>query len=287
MKILLIFTFFLIIAGTDAVTTVTGYRGRSVQIKCPYESGYEKNNKFICRGECPFVGYRDIPVQSGSPPKDTRFSLYDNTTARVFIITITDLRTEDEGTYWCTIHLKRAQDIYTEILLLVKTGFQTTLVISAVSVVLVLLIVAFIFIVMIQRKKKTQGSETVRQSCRETNEEYENDLNLPPVQARENTTTSQSVYQSLSITPNQSDSVYQSLSITNNQSDSVYQSLSITNNQSDSVYQSLSITNNQSDSVYQSLSITNNQSDSVYQSLSITNNQSDSVYQSLSHTNNQ
>ncbi|XP_058236511.1 CMRF35-like molecule 8 isoform X1 [Hemibagrus wyckioides] len=122
MKILLIFTFFLIIAGTDAVTTVTGYRGRSVQIKCPYESGKEQNKKYLCRGECPFVGYRDIPVQSGSPPKDTRFSLYDNTTARVFIITITDLRTEDGGTYWCTINQKLAQDIYTEILLLVKTA---------------------------------------------------------------------------------------------------------------------------------------------------------------------
>ncbi|XP_058236520.1 CMRF35-like molecule 8 isoform X2 [Hemibagrus wyckioides] len=157
MKILLIFTFFLIIAGTDAVTTVTGYRGRSVQIKCPYESGKEQNKKYLCRGECPYLWTKDIPVQSGSPPKETRFSLYDNTTARVFIITITDLRTEDGGTYWCTIQQKLAQDIYTEILLLVKTGFPTTLVISAVSVVLVLLIVAFIFIVMIQRKKKTQG----------------------------------------------------------------------------------------------------------------------------------
>ncbi|KAB5523732.1 hypothetical protein PHYPO_G00155860 [Pangasianodon hypophthalmus] len=124
MKIFLIFTFCLIIADTDAVTTVTGYRGRSVQIKCPYESGYEKHKKYLCRGECPTVGYRDIPVESGSAAKDTRFTLYDDTTAKVFTVTITDLRPEDKGTYWCAIERTLA-DKYTEILLLVKTDDPT------------------------------------------------------------------------------------------------------------------------------------------------------------------
>ncbi|XP_047659549.1 CMRF35-like molecule 5 isoform X1 [Tachysurus fulvidraco] len=129
MKILLIFTFFLIPAGTDAVTTVNGYRGRSVQIKCPYESGYEDNNKYLCRGECPYGGNKDIPVESGSPAKDTRFSLYDNKTARVFTVTITDLRPEDGNTYWCAIE-RKLKDIYTKILLQVKTVDPT---ISSVS----------------------------------------------------------------------------------------------------------------------------------------------------------
>ncbi|XP_046693382.1 CMRF35-like molecule 5 isoform X2 [Silurus meridionalis] len=119
MKILLIFNFCLIIAGSDAVTTVTGYRGRSVQIKCHYESGYEKNNKYLCRGECPpWPAIKDIPVQSGSPAEDTRFSLYDNTTAKIFTITITDLRAEDANTYWCVVQQK-GPNIYTELQLLV------------------------------------------------------------------------------------------------------------------------------------------------------------------------
>ncbi|KAM9454147.1 uncharacterized protein Hap1MRO34_020065 [Clarias gariepinus] len=291
MEMVLIFTFCLILAGTDAVTTVTGYRGRSVQIKCPYTSEYEKNNKFLCRGKCPSVGNRDIPVQSGSPAKDSRFSLYDDTTAKVFTVTITDLRPEDEGTYWCGID-QTWHDKITEILLLVKTdfpsistvshtthstyttddtytthtthststhsmspsvnakntpsttGFPTSILIITVSVVLVLILFALILTVTLQRKKKTRGSETVTQSPRETNEDYENDQNVHPVKGRENVTLSESVYQSLNPATNQSDSVYQGLSLTNNQSDSVYQSLNLTNNQSDSVYQTLTVTSN-------------------------------------------
>ncbi|XP_053333562.1 CMRF35-like molecule 9 [Clarias gariepinus] len=129
MEMVLIFTFCLILAGTDAVTTVTGYRGRSVQIKCYYTSGYEKNNKYLCRGKCPTWDLIDVPVQSGSPDKDPRFSLYDDTTAKVFTVTITDLTTRDEGTYWCGIE-QIGYDKYTEILLLVKTDAPT---ISAVS----------------------------------------------------------------------------------------------------------------------------------------------------------
>ncbi|KAI5091267.1 CMRF35-like molecule 3, partial [Silurus meridionalis] len=107
-------------AGSDDVTTVTGYRGRSVQIKCHYESGYEKNNKYLCRGECPhWPATKEIPVQSGSPAEDTRFSLYDDTTAKIFTITITDLRAEDANTYWCVVQQTRP-NIYTELQLLVE-----------------------------------------------------------------------------------------------------------------------------------------------------------------------
>ncbi|XP_047659559.1 CMRF35-like molecule 3 isoform X1 [Tachysurus fulvidraco] len=324
--------FFLLIntkSGTDAVTIVTGYRGRSVQIKCPYKSGYEDYNKYLCRGECSIPGFKDIPVESGSPAKDPRFSLYDNKTARVFTVTITGLRPEDKNTYWCAIERTLA-DIYTEFLLQVKTvdptissvshtthftpthgdtthsvtdklltytthkttitppsqGFTTIpLVTTVVPVALVLLLFGLLSAGVIWWEKKTQGSGTVTQSSRQTNEDYANDQNLHPVQARVKVSLPESDYKGLNPTTSQSASVYQTLSRTNNQSDSVYQTLSSTNNQSDSVYQTLSSTNNQSDSVYQTLSSTNNQSDSVYQTLSNTNNQSDSVYKSCSHIN--
>ncbi|XP_047659574.1 CMRF35-like molecule 3 [Tachysurus fulvidraco] len=249
MKILLIFTFILIPAVTDAVTTVTGYRGRSVQIKCPYESGYEDYNKYLCRGECSYSGSTDIPVQSGSRAKDPRFSLYDDKTSRVFTVTITDLRPEDGGTYWCAIERIFA-DIYTKILLQVKTvdptissvshtthftpthgdttvtdklltytthktlitppsqGFTTITVTTVLPVALVLLLIGLLSAGVIRCKKKTQGSRTVTQSSRETNEDYENYQNLHPVQTKEND-------KGLDPTTSQSDSVYQNLSYIN------------------------------------------------------------------------
>ncbi|XP_017313203.1 CMRF35-like molecule 5 isoform X6 [Ictalurus punctatus] len=248
MKILLIFTFCLIIAGSDAVTTVTGYRGRSVQIKCPYGSGYEEYKKYLCR-------------------------------AKVFTVTITDLRTEDGNTYWCVIE-RTGYDLYTELLLLVKTedpaittvshtthsasthsastqsasthsasthsasthsmspsvpaeithsttanplndanhptiahspqGINNYIMISTGAVLLAVGVIIAIYC-----KIHRQGSETVTRSSTEANGDYENDQNLPPLQAKEKANLPESVYQSLDLTTNQS--VYQSLTFTNNQ----------------------------------------------------------------------
>ncbi|XP_051742161.1 CMRF35-like molecule 1 isoform X2 [Ctenopharyngodon idella] len=109
-----------------APDTVTGHRGERVEIRCSYESGYESNSKYFCKGKCSF-GFKNIMVESGSAAKDERFSLTDDTTNRVFTVTITDLRTEDEGQYWCAV--KRGTlttDVYSEILLLVKQDKKTT-----------------------------------------------------------------------------------------------------------------------------------------------------------------
>ncbi len=67
-------------------------------------------------------GNKNIMIKSGSPAEDERFSLTDNTTARVFTVSITDLRTEDEGRYWCAVERTFTTDVYSEIMLLVKLG---------------------------------------------------------------------------------------------------------------------------------------------------------------------
>ncbi|XP_058634652.1 CMRF35-like molecule 1 isoform X2 [Onychostoma macrolepis] len=111
-----------------APETVTGHRGERLDIRCSYESGYESNSKYFCKGECIF-GFRNIMVKSGSPAKDKRFSLTDDTTTRVFTVSITDLRSTDQGQYWCAVERTvYFNDVYSEIVLLVKqmSYFNTT-----------------------------------------------------------------------------------------------------------------------------------------------------------------
>ncbi|XP_056310848.1 CMRF35-like molecule 8 [Danio aesculapii] len=124
---LLIFTLLILMTVVDSEmkTTFTGHEGGRVKIQCPYsESEYEGNQKYLCRGECPinpFYINKDIPVESGSAPKDERFSLTDNRTAHIFTITITDLRTADQGKYWCAVKTALLKpDDYKEIYLEIK-----------------------------------------------------------------------------------------------------------------------------------------------------------------------
>ncbi|KAI5616335.1 CMRF35-like molecule 3, partial [Silurus asotus] len=229
----------------------TGYRGRSVQIKCHYESKYKKNNKYLCRGECPYrPANKDVPVQSGSPAKDTRFSLYDDTTAKIFTVTITDLRAEDSNTYWCVV--KRTgplRDIHTKLQLLVEMddyassdvlqithtthcalthtvnptvhvetpsptdvpGISTYLLISTGAVAFTAIVIIAVYC-----KINRKGPVTATQSSIQTNEDYVNDHNVLALQAREKHNLPESVYQSLDPNTNQSDSLYQTLNSTNN-----------------------------------------------------------------------
>ncbi|XP_067260304.1 polymeric immunoglobulin receptor-like [Chanodichthys erythropterus] len=114
-EIMLLVKYVVVVGAPD---TVTGHRGERVEIRCPYEHGYESNLKYFCKGKC-IYGNRNFMVKSGSPAQDKRFSLTDDTTNRVFNVTITDLRTEDEGQYWCGVE-KTGPDVLSEIMLLVK-----------------------------------------------------------------------------------------------------------------------------------------------------------------------
>ncbi len=111
---------FLFSVVVGAPETVTGHRGDRLDIRCSYEAGYESNSKYFCKGKCNFRS-RNIMVKSGSPAKDKRFSLTDNKRTRVFTVSITDLRSTDQGQYWCAVERTLPfKDVYSEILLIVK-----------------------------------------------------------------------------------------------------------------------------------------------------------------------
>nr|XP_055062360.1 polymeric immunoglobulin receptor-like [Misgurnus anguillicaudatus] len=102
------------------ILTYTSYEGGSVNIRCPYNAKYKDNTKYLYRGKYYtrlLSGNKDIPIESGVPPKDQRFSLNDNKRDNFFTITITDLQEADEGQYWCAVK-RLAMDDYSEVLLL-------------------------------------------------------------------------------------------------------------------------------------------------------------------------
>ncbi|XP_048051343.1 CMRF35-like molecule 8 isoform X2 [Megalobrama amblycephala] len=118
--VLLLFSSICTAVVVGAPGPVIGHRGERVEIRCRYESGYELHPKYFCKGECS-VGNRNIMVESGSPAKDERFSLTEDKNNKAFTVTITDLRTEDQGKYWCAVRRTTSQTrLYSEILLLVK-----------------------------------------------------------------------------------------------------------------------------------------------------------------------
>ncbi|XP_067258889.1 CMRF35-like molecule 7 isoform X2 [Chanodichthys erythropterus] len=162
--ILLLWSCIHISVVVGAPDTVTGHRGERVEIRCSYEPGYESNSKYLCKGECKYVPNKNIIVKSGSPAKDERFSMTDDKKNRVFTVTITDLRTEDEGQYWCAVK-RRGPDDYSEILLKIKQDPLTpapspdtgSFGIIITGVLVFLLIGAVLLVVAIRKKKQTLG----------------------------------------------------------------------------------------------------------------------------------
>ncbi len=110
------------VVGVLSSISVTGYSGGGVRIKCRYNRNYTDNEKYFCRGqrsECT----DQIKTKTKNKWVDSeRFSLYDDTTAAVFTVTIRDLSEQDSGTYYCGTDISWDKDSYTEVNLKVITG---------------------------------------------------------------------------------------------------------------------------------------------------------------------
>ncbi|KAL6482277.1 hypothetical protein MHYP_G00103570 [Metynnis hypsauchen] len=120
MKILLIFTLFLISGGGES-ERVTGYSGGGVLIRCRYDTGYISNQKYFCKGPWPAVTCTD-QIKTGDKNKwinRGRFSLFDDTRASQFWVLIRELTVEDSGLYYCGVD-KSFIDVFTPVELKVE-----------------------------------------------------------------------------------------------------------------------------------------------------------------------
>ncbi|XP_036413395.1 polymeric immunoglobulin receptor-like [Colossoma macropomum] len=121
MKILLVFTLFLISVGGGESERVTGYSGGGVLIKCTYERQYISTPKYLCTGLWPFLTNQIWTNGKNEWMNMGRFSLFDDTRAAQFWVLIRELTVEDSRTYYCAVG-KSGIDVYTPVNLNVKEG---------------------------------------------------------------------------------------------------------------------------------------------------------------------
>ncbi|XP_043102440.1 CMRF35-like molecule 3 [Puntigrus tetrazona] len=143
------------VCETSEILTFTAHERGTAEIRCPYESGHEELQKYLCRGECLRVN-KDKAVESESEAKGKRFSLIDNKTDRIFTVNITDLRTEDQGKYWCGVTTGFGKsDYYREIHLEIKLDFSAIIILSEGIILGITLVSGFLcFIFFTCRRKK-------------------------------------------------------------------------------------------------------------------------------------
>ncbi|KAL7845228.1 hypothetical protein AOLI_G00234200 [Acnodon oligacanthus] len=120
MKILLIFTLFLISVGGGESETVRGYSGGGVLIKCRYERRYTSNQKYFCKSSGSNCADEIKTGDKNEWINRGRFSLFDDTRAAQFWVMIRELTVEDSGTYRCAVNISRLPDVYTTVELNIK-----------------------------------------------------------------------------------------------------------------------------------------------------------------------
>ncbi|XP_014865106.1 PREDICTED: polymeric immunoglobulin receptor-like, partial [Poecilia mexicana] len=95
---------------TSDVIPVFGYVSSAARVSCPYPAGYEDYEKYLCKNDC----NDDDDVLVKSKGNSNKYSIYDDQKALTFTVTISHLRFDDAGKYWCGV-TRTGNDIYTEV----------------------------------------------------------------------------------------------------------------------------------------------------------------------------
>ncbi|KAI2647240.1 Polymeric immunoglobulin receptor [Labeo rohita] len=105
---------------TLTMPPVVGREGDSAEIKCPYDAKYSKEIKYLCRGKCFTEDAQNIIRSDEDYVKKPKISVKDDTELNLFTVTMTELRAEDAGKYWCAV--KDVFNLPIELMIVMKDG---------------------------------------------------------------------------------------------------------------------------------------------------------------------
>ncbi|XP_035934891.1 CMRF35-like molecule 2 isoform X4 [Halichoerus grypus] len=97
----------LCLSGSLSLTgpsSVTGTLGGCLSVPCQYEEGYQRHNKYWCRGEFGVTCEKIVETKGEeNEERSGRVSIRDHADNFTFIVTMENLTTDDAGSYWCRI----------------------------------------------------------------------------------------------------------------------------------------------------------------------------------------
>lgn len=90
-------------AEEESSHQVSAYVGHDAKMKCHYEEVDRDKSKYLCKNED--VGCKR-KIRTGLKDQwwyNGRYSLYDDTNRRYFLVSIANVTREDAGIYWCAV----------------------------------------------------------------------------------------------------------------------------------------------------------------------------------------
>ncbi|RXN38348.1 polymeric immunoglobulin receptor-like protein [Labeo rohita] len=162
---------------TLTMPPVVGREGDSAEIKCPYDAKYAREIKHLCKGKCFTEDAQNIIRSDEDHVKKPKISVKDDTELNLFTVTMTELRAEDAGKYWCAV--KDVFNISIELMIVMKDGFSVIVAVSVGLILLALVIVLILFklkhnkhgIVSSTDRGQRGDHETVQEQIQDSNPE--------------------------------------------------------------------------------------------------------------------
>ncbi|XDV16850.1 hypothetical protein PO909_016374 [Leuciscus waleckii] len=103
--------------------TMVGREGDSSEIKCPYDENHSTEIKHLCKGKCFTPDAQHIIRSDEAHVNNPKISVKNETELNLFTVTLSDLRAEDAGIYWCAV--KEEFNLPIELMIVLKDALFT------------------------------------------------------------------------------------------------------------------------------------------------------------------